>query len=154
VSQRPQEPALVPALFSGRAQAEVAITQLRQFGVADHDIGVAVPEPGRYRQSDQSDREVVEAAGAGIATGAPVGSFGGMALVGLSIGEVVTIGLGGVLAAGTGGLLAGAVIGGLFGIIARVRRIPEEDRWCEVELGSDDVLVVVRVRRIGSACAR
>lgn len=78
--------------------------------------------------------------------GAPLGSVGGMALIGLSLGEVVALGVGGLLVAGAGGLVWGGVIGGLLGVITRVRRRPEEDRWCEVELGGDDVLVVVRVR--------
>jgi hypothetical protein len=64
----------------------------------------------------------------------------------VSAGEVAALGVGGLLLAGTGGMVWGGVIGGLLGVITRVRRRPDEDRWCEVELGGDDVLVVVRVR--------
>lgn len=48
--------------------------------------------------------------------------------------------------AGAGALLWGGVIGGLVGVITRVRRPREQDCWCEVELGGDDVLVAVRVQ--------
>jgi hypothetical protein len=51
-----------------------------------------------------------------------------------------------LLAVGTGGLLWGGVIGGLIGVITRVRRQPDVDRWCELELEPDSVVVVVRVR--------
>ncbi|MBV9171748.1 MAG: hypothetical protein JOZ81_16885 [Chloroflexi bacterium] len=146
MSQQSQQPMLVPALFASRERVEAAVAELRRFGIAEGDIGVAVPEPGRYQHREPSDREVVEAVGRGAATGAPLGSIGGMALVGLTLGEAVALGVGGLLVAGMGGLVWGGVIGGLVGVITRVRRRPEEDRWCEVELGSDDALVVVRVR--------
>jgi hypothetical protein len=45
-----------------------------------------------------------------------------------------------------GGLLWGFVIGGLLGVITRVRRRPEEDCWCEVPIDSSDVLVVARIQ--------
>ncbi|MBV9323261.1 MAG: hypothetical protein JO352_05680 [Chloroflexi bacterium] len=146
MSQSSNPPTLVPALFADRQHAEAAVADLRRFGIAENDIGIAVADPGRYQHRDPSDREVVGAVGRGAATGAPLGSIAGMALAGLTLGEVVALGVGGLLVAGTGGLIWGGVIGGLVGVITRVRRRPEEDRWCEVELGGDDVLVVVRVR--------
>jgi hypothetical protein len=53
---------------------------------------------------------------------------------------------GGLLAVASGGLIWGAVIGGLLGVITRVRRRPEEDRWFEIPLQGDEVLVVARVQ--------
>lgn len=144
--QQAQEPTLVPAVFGSRAQADAAVLELRRFGIADEDIGVAVAAPGRYQRREASDREVVEAVGRGAAAGAPLGTVGGITLVGLTLGEVVAIGAGGLVLAGMGGLLWGGVIGGLVGVITRIRRHSDEDRWCEVELGASDVLLVVRVR--------
>jgi hypothetical protein len=141
-----QEPTLVPAVFSGRAQADAAVAELRRFGIADEDIGVAVAAPGRYRRREPSDRNFVESAGRGTAAGAPLGTVGGITLIGLTLGEVVALGAGGLVLAGMGGLVWGGVIGGLIGVITRVRRHKDEDRWCEVELGASDVLVIVRVR--------
>ena len=89
---------------------------------------------------------MVGAVGRGAATGAPLGSLAGITLASLTVGEAVALGVGGLLVAGTGGLVWGGVIGGLVGVITRVRRRPEEDRWCEVDLDSNDVLVVARVR--------
>jgi len=146
MAQQTQEPTLVPAVFGTRDQADAAVAELRRFGIADEDIGVAVAAAGRYQRREPSDREVIEAVGRGAATGAPLGTIGGITLVGLTLGEVVALGVGGLALAGMGGLLWGGVIGGLVGVITRVRRHSDEDRWCEVELGGSDVLLVVRVR--------
>jgi hypothetical protein len=137
---------IVPAVFANRGDAEVAIAALRRYGVAERDIGVAVPQPGRHQHREPSDSEVVAAAGQGGATGAMVGSIGGVGLLALTAGETLAFGAGGLLAAGMGGLLWGFVIGGLLGVITRVRRCPEEDRWCEVPIDSSDVLVAARVQ--------
>src|SRR5689334_10226624 len=97
-----QEPTLVPAVFGSRTQAEQAVAELRRFGIADDDIGVAVAAPGRYQRREHSDREVIEAVGRGAATGAPLGTVGGIALVGLTLGEVIALGAGGLALAGMG----------------------------------------------------
>jgi hypothetical protein len=137
---------LVPALFSDREHAEAAVYQLRDFGIAQDDIGIAVPAAGSYQRRDPSDREVVEAVGKGAATGAPLGTIGGLSLFGLITGEAIALTVGGLLVAGAGGLLWGAAIGGLVGVMTRVRRRSDRDSWVEVQLGGSDVLVVVRVR--------
>jgi hypothetical protein len=137
---------LVPALFSSREHAEAAIAKVRDFGIADTDIGVAVPAAGRYQRREPCDRETVAAAGLGAVIGGRLGSLAGMGLFGLMAGEAVALTVGGFLVAGAGGLVWGATIGGLLGVITRVRRRSDEDSWTEVELDSDDVLVVVRVR--------
>jgi len=141
-----REPLIVPAVFADRKDAEVAIDALRRYGVDERDIGVAVPQPGRHQHREPSDSEVVAAAGQGGAAGAIVGSIGGLGLLALPAGEALAFSAGGLFVAGVGGLLWGFVIGGLLGVITRVRRRPEEDRWCEVPVDSSDVLVVARVR--------
>jgi hypothetical protein len=47
----------------------------------------------------------------------------------------------------SGGLLWGGVISGLLGVVTRVRRQPNVDRWCELELDNDSVVIVLRVRK-------
>ena len=140
-----REPAIVPAVFANRDAAAVGIDALRRFGIDDADIGVAVADPGRYQHREPSDREVVTAVGKGAGIGGAIGSISGITLVSVSVGEVVAVG-GGLLAVASGGLIWGAVIGGLLGVITRVRRRPEEDRWFEVPLNGDQVLVLARVR--------
>jgi hypothetical protein len=140
-----QRPALVPAVFPSRESAEIAIDALRRHGISQSDIGVMLPEPGRHYHREPTDAEVVTAAGQSAAIGAPIGSIGGMVLLGLTASEALAFGVGGLFVAGVGGLLWGGVIGGLIGVITRVRRRPEEDRWCEVPINGQEVLVVVRV---------
>jgi hypothetical protein len=146
--------ALVPAVFANREAAEAAVARLRHLGLAETDIGVAVPlaaglAGGRHIHSDPSATELASTVGTGSAVGAGLGSVGGIGLGLAAVGsaEALAIGVGGLLAAaGLSGLVWGGVLGGLLTVVTRVRRRPAADAWCEVPLGSDDVLVVARVR--------
>src|SRR5215471_19173710 len=96
------EPVLVPALFSDREHAESGIAELRNFGLQDRDIGVAVPVPGRYQRREPSELEVVGAVTSGAATGAPLGIIAGLHIAGFLASETLVIGVGGLLVAGAG----------------------------------------------------
>jgi hypothetical protein len=137
---------LVPAIFANRAQAEHAVVALRQIGIAQADIGLVVPARESSRIREDAERDVAKGAGRGAAIGGPLGAIGGISLFALNAGEIVALSVGGLLAVGTGGLLWGGVIGGLLGVVMRVRRQPNVDRWCELELDDDSVVIVVRVR--------
>ena len=137
------EAPLVPAAFANRANAEAAIEALQQAGIAAADIGVAVPVRETNRIREDSERAALEGAGRGAAVGAPLGVLGGLGLAAVTIG---TLGVGGLFLAGAGGLVWGGTVGGLLGVVTRVRRRPNVDRWCELELDERSVLVAVRVR--------
>jgi hypothetical protein len=137
------EAPLVPALFSDRASAEAAVNALREAGIEESDIGVAVPVPERNRISDESGKEALEGAVAGAAIGGRLGILGG---IGLAVFALGPIGVGGLFLAGASGLLWGGAVGGLLGVITRVRRQPDVDRWSELTLDDQSVLVAVRVR--------
>jgi hypothetical protein len=137
------EAPLVPALFPDRASAEAAVNALRQSGVDIADIGVAVPVPERNRASDESGKEALEGAVAGAAIGGRLGILGG---IGLAFAALGPIGVGGFFLAGASGLVWGGAVGGLLGVITRVRRRPDVDRWSELALDDQSVLVAVRVR--------
>jgi hypothetical protein len=137
---------LVPAVFADREAAGRAVTALQEFGIAPADIGVAVPGRERNRVREDQEGDVAAGAGRGASVGGPLGAIGGMSLMALTAGEIIALSVGGLLAVGAGGLLWGGVVGGLIGVATRVRRQPNVDRWCELELGPDAVVVVVRVR--------
>jgi hypothetical protein len=137
------EAPLVPALFPDRASAEAAVNALRQSGVDMADIGVAVPVPERTRISDESGKEALEGAVAGAAIGGRLGILGG---IGLAVAALGPIGVGGLFLAGASGLVWGGAVGGLLGVITRVRRRPDVDAWSELALEDQSVLVAVRVR--------
>lgn len=134
---------LVPAVFPDRARAEAAINALLQAGIALSDIGVAVPVPERNRIRDESGQEALQGAALGAAIGGRFGLFGGM---GLALAALGPIGVGGLFLAGASGLVWGGAVGGLIGIVTRVRRRPDVDRWSELQLDEQSVLVAVRVR--------
>jgi len=137
---------IMVATFRGRAAAEAAIHELRELGLADEQIGVAIPDPVTHELADAQDivgHDELAGAARGFFLGAPIGSLAGIALSLLVVGGVGTLGLGGILALAGVGTFWGMVLGAEAGLIARVRHDEEEIRWSEIPLGPDDVLVAV-----------
>jgi len=133
----------VPAMFPDRASAEAAINALRQAGIDLSDIGVAVPVPQRNRIRDESGKDTLQGAALGAVIGGRLGVLGGIGLALVALGP---IGVGGLFLAGASGLVWGGAVGGLLGVVTRVRRLPDVDRWSELELDEQSVLVAVRIR--------
>ncbi len=85
MSQQAQQPEFVPVLFTEREHADAAVTALRHFGLPERDLGVAVAVPVGPAARTNHAR-----GGRGGRTwrgGAPLGSVGGLALVGQTLGE-------------------------------------------------------------------
>jgi hypothetical protein len=138
-------PRLVPGVFGDRSSAEAAIEELRNLGLTDDDLGVAVPEPGRYVIEQHAEEEAVKGLAEGAAFGAPIGAIAGLGLMAVALGAAgLTVGLGGLLVGVGGGAGWGSILGGAAGFSARVRLDDLEDRYCEIPLGGEDVLVVAR----------
>jgi hypothetical protein len=135
--------ALVPAIFRDRATAAQAIVALEQAGIPEDDIGVAVPLREANRIREESGQDALKGASKGAAVGAPLGVVGGIALATFAAGP---LGVGGLFLAGAAGMLWGVKIGSLLGVVTRVQRQPNVDRWCELELDDQAALVVVLVR--------
>jgi hypothetical protein len=134
---------LVPAEFPNRASAEAAVNELRQAGIDLADIGVAVPVPQPKQVAEDSGQDVLKGAAVGAVIGTRLGALGG---IGLAIAALGPLSVGGLFLAGAGGFLWGGAVGGMLGVITRVRRRPDVDSWTEVELDDQSVLVAVRVR--------
>jgi hypothetical protein len=133
---------LVPAVFPDRASAGAAVEALKQAGVDTTDIGVVVPVRETNRIGEDSEQAVLEGAAVGAALGARLGVVGGI-VVAAALGP---LGVGGLFLAGASGLLWGGTVGGLIGVVTRVRRYPNTDSWCELGLDDKAVVVAVRVR--------
>jgi len=148
-----KDPDVVPAVFADREQAEAAIAELTEAGLGD-DIGVAVPDPGRYLVVD--DREKAELAGItrGIAAGAPLGTLAGIAISAVTVAGGGVLGVGGLLLGAVGGAAWGTFFGAFAGFTAKVRLDDYEDRWCEIPLGHEDLLVAARVGKDRARRAR
>jgi hypothetical protein len=134
---------LVPAVFANSDAAAQAVEHLLKAGIDREDIGVAVPVREPRRMPEDSGKDVLAGAALGAAVGGRFGVLGGIGLAALAMGP---LGVGGLFLAGAGGLLWGGTIGGLIGVITRVRRRPDVDQWSEVELEQQSALVAVRVR--------
>jgi hypothetical protein len=134
---------LVPR--GSREQAEAAIADLRRLGLRDDDIGLALPEPGRYLVPDTDTADTVTRMETGAAIGTPLGTIAGIGIMAALSAAAGPIGLGGLLLVGAvGGSLWGAFFGTFGGVLAKVRWNIAEDRWCEIPLGGADILVVAR----------
>lgn len=138
-----ETPRVVPGVFKSREEAEAAVRALRELGLTDDMIGIAVPDPGRYMVHEDREREEAEAITKGIAAGAPLGTLAGLAISALLL-PTGAIGLGGLLVGGVGGALWGTFFGAFNGFTAKVRLDDYEDRWCEIPLQGGDILVVAR----------
>ena len=147
-------PEAIPAVFRTREDAEAAISELRGLGLRDEDIGVLVADPGRHRLVDDSARRALSGVTRGVVGGIPAGSLGGIGLTALALPDVGLIGLGGLLVGAVGGAIWGSVVGSLQGLIARVRWNAGEDAWCEVPVGSEEILVVARAGGRGQQALR
>jgi hypothetical protein len=138
-------PDRVPGVFSDRAAAEAAVSELRDAGFEEHTIGIAVAEPGRYAMEEDREGDELKGIAHGIGVGAPIGAIAGMLFVSLVVpGATAAIGVGGALiAGGTSGAVWGTFIGAMSGFTAKVKLDDYQDRYCEIPLSGDDLLVVV-----------
>jgi uncharacterized protein (TIGR02271 family) len=124
-----QEKGIVVGLFHNQADAERAIDRLKQSGISENQIGVALKD--RKRQE-----ELIEGTGTQAAEGAATGALGGGVLGGVigllaGVGALAIPGVGPIIAGGTlastlAGAGIGAAAGGLIGALAGMG-VPEED---------------------------
>ena len=135
---------LVAAVFPTREQAEAAIEDLRSQGFADDDIGLVVPEPGRYRVEDHESEEIGRGIVTGAAIGVPIGSLAGLALAAVAVPGVGVLGLSGLAIGLLGGGFWGAFIGSFGGLVARIAAGADEEHWCEIPVDSSEILVIAQ----------
>lgn len=141
---RPPVQEVVPGVFGTRAQAEAAIAELRALGLRDEEIGVAVPEPGRYQLMDDATERAFREVPKAFAAGASLGSLAGVGLMALVVPGAGVLGVGGLLVGLYGGALWGGFAAAFGRLVAKVRWNDAEDRWCEIPLAGGDILVAAR----------
>jgi len=127
-----------------------AASELRGIGLTDADLGVGIAEPGHYHVGDgETFADGARAIGRGAAVGGSLGVIAGLAVTAVAVPGVGALGLAGYLltAFGSGGF--GAVIGGSAGIATRLE--VDDDRWCEIPLGADQLLLVAQAAGHGAA---
>ena len=154
----------VTAIFDDRNQAEKAVTELRQLGVDDNQLGILARHEGEEFAKDTDASACVEAgktaggAGVGALAGAGVGALFGLAAAAIAgpVGPFITAGfLYSSLGAAGGGAVAGAAVGGtagaISGALARAGYTKEEAEYYGGEVEQGAVLVSVETDSATSA---
>lgn len=131
----------VVGLFPSRTHADAAIQRLHQLGLADWDIEVGTPEPGRYHVEYHESGELGRGVVQGVAIGVPAGSVVAMGLLmiavpGLSVGAIAGLG---ILIGGFWGVF----FGGLGGMVVKVLAQAEGGPKHAISDRTSDVVVIV-----------
>jgi uncharacterized membrane protein len=150
----------VVGVFKTRADAEAAVTRLRNLGFDELSVSVAVPEAGDPEPADVATAAThltEENAAVGAISGAAVGTIVGVLVAASTIAlpGLGTLLVGGPLAAALAGAGVGAASGGLIGALTG-SGIPEADAKeyaLQVEAGNAIVVVHSDENRAGDVRA-
>lgn len=137
--------ATVVGVFTTRANAENAITDLRTRGFTDEQIGFIARDTNAVDQTGTTAETEIpagERAAVGAASGGVVGGLLGAAasLLIPGLGPAIA---GGILAATLGGIAIGAAAGGIIGALTHVGVPEEEARYYQSEFEAGRTLVTV-----------
>lgn len=134
-------------VFEDRRQADEAITELRQAGFREDQIGVATRQ-AEGEAPGATTAEEGSRAGTGAIAGALAGAgLGGLVGLGVLAGVIPVIGpliAGGTLATILANAAGGAAIGGLVGALAGAGIPEEEARYYQGELEAGRTIVTVQ----------
>src|SRR6266571_4021347 len=84
---------LVAGLFGSQQQADAALEKLHRIGVADADVEIGAPEPGRYRIEYYESAEIWTAVRNGMVVGAVMGSVIAMGIMSFVVPGLTPTGL-------------------------------------------------------------
>jgi hypothetical protein len=134
----------IAAVFENKEQAEATIADLRDLGLTDDDLGLVVPEPGRYKLEDHESEEIGRGIIRGAAIGVPIGGLAGLTLAAVGVPGIGVLGLSGLAFSLLQGGFWGAFVGSFGGLVARVMAGAEEEHWCEIPVGGSEILLIAR----------
>ncbi len=149
-------------VFGSRDNAEAAITELRNLGVADADISyIYVSEEGKTMTEDGQGTHVGDGAAAGATTGAVVGALAGLAVANGILPGLGTLFVAGPLAAALGltgaaattaaGAMTGAAAGGIVGGLGGLGISDDEAKVYEERVRSGGILVTAVTDNVDDA---
>ncbi len=134
-------------VFHDREHAQAAVSELRQLGFPEDDIGVAYRGEedvhGAHEVREQGTH-AAEGAGVGAATGAGIGALWGLGILAGVLPAVGPAIAGGTLAAILSSAAAGAAAAGLAGALIGAGIPEEEARYYEDEFKAGRIVVTVR----------
>lgn len=152
---------MVSAVFDDRSEAERAVTELQQAGVARESISfVARDDHGKARETDADGHgegagekagSVLSKAALGSGVGAALG-VAALAIPGVgplvAAGAIAEVAVGGAALTGTA---VGAAAGGLSGLLSKHGVGDEDSRYYEERINGGGVFVSVDAERAGVA---
>jgi hypothetical protein len=148
-------------VFNNREHAEMAINELREFGIHDSDISYIYNSEGTTVSEDGGGTHVGEGAAEGAGAGAVIGGIAGLVVAagvipGLGAlfvaGPIATaLGLSGAAATTAAGAMTGAAAGGLLGGLMGLGVKEDEARIYEEKIKLGGVLVTVKTSEVTQA---
>lgn len=133
--------ALVAGLFESQQQADAALERLHRVGVADADVEIGAPEPGRYRIEHHESAEFWSAVRNGMVIGAVIGIAVAMGIMWFAVPGLTSAGL--IELSVPMGVFWGIFVGGLSGVAAKAVGLADGEARCAITPDSSDVLMVV-----------
>jgi len=132
---------LVVGLFGSQQQADAALEGMHRIGVADADVEIGVPEPGRYRIEYHESAEFWTAVRNGMVVGAVIGSAIAMGIMSFAVPGLT---LAGLIELGVPmGAFWGIFLGGLSGVAVKAGTHAEGEPRYAITAENSDVLVIV-----------
>jgi hypothetical protein len=141
---------LVAGLFESQQQADAALGRLHRIGVADADVEIGAPEPGRYRIEYHESADFWTAVRNGMVVGAVIGSVIAMGIMSVAVPGLTPAGL--IELGVPMGAFWGIFVGGLSGVAVKAVAHAEGEPRYAITADSSDVLVIVHAGdRVGTA---
>lgn len=139
-------------VFGSRTNAETAIKELRDWGIADADISyIYISNEGETVKEDGAGDKMAAGAATGVTTGAVVGALAGLAVANGILPGLGTLFVAGPLAAALGltgaaattaaGAMTGAAAGGIVGALGGLGVSSDEAKIYEERIRSGGILV-------------
>jgi hypothetical protein len=141
-------------VFTNHGNAESALNELRNFGVAEGDLSYVYMNKDGDMRDGQTGEKVGQGAATGATTGAVVGGIAGLVVANGILPGLGTLFVAGPLAAALGftgaaatavaGAATGAAAGGLIGALTKVGVAKDDVDLYEKHVRAGDVLVIAR----------
>jgi hypothetical protein len=142
-------------IFDDRARAQHAITELKQAGFGESEIGVTARDADGDGEAHDTQRgtHAKEGAVAGLATGAGVGALWGLGVLAGVVPGIGTAIAGGTLAALVSSAAAGAATAGLAGTLIGLGFREDEAKYYDEQFRAGRSVVTVRANGRGGEAA-
>lgn len=132
----------IVGIFPTHERAMAAWNDLHRLGLADADVEIGTPAPGRYPVEDSEAADIGRGAMTGVVVGIPLGGVIGVAVLLAIVPGLMANGVQGIVLGLLMGAFWGIFFGGLAGVVPKVIAHSEGSRHCEIPEGGSETAVV------------